>query len=262
MNKKIIMLSAFVFTSVAANAQIRVYDPNTGKDMSLESMVDGGLLEVNSGSSSKSNYVNAKSADSDGSLNSISQRNDKEKSGEYSPETHPNRYFKPMETRESKRQAAIAKFNELMKQEADHNKNIEERKIYGLGTVVVFADMKKLERSDAKILNTLDNLEGVSSVFYTPETANMLAYYPVAMKMRGELEVSFTFDSNGRNARRLHVDTWPQIIYIDPERNISRYAMTSGGLQALRLRLGEVQAYQLMKQQQEAEAKAAEKAKK
>lgn len=261
MNKKIIMLSAFVFTAVAANAQIRVYDPNTGKDMSLESMVDSGLLEVNTGSSSKSNYVNSKPARSDSSLNSISQRHEKEKSGEYSPETHPDRYFKPMETRESKRQAAIAKFNEMMKEEADHNKNIEDRKIHGLGTVVVFADMKKLERSDAKVLNALDNLDGVTSVFYTPQARNMLAYHPMAMKMRGELDVSFKFDSGGRNARRLHVDTWPQVIYIDPEKNISRYAMTAGGLQALRLRLGEVQAYKLMKQQQEAAAKAAEKAK-
>lgn len=257
MNKKIIILSAFVFTAVSANAQIRVYDPNTGKDMSLESMVDTGLLEVQTSKSEKYNKPSGNiknSSNSSSSLNSITSRQEKEKSGEYTPETHPDRYFAPMETRETKRKAAIAKFNEMVKEEAEHNKNIEDRKIHGLGTVVVFADMKTLERSDAKVLNAIKDLEGVTSAFYTPQARNMLAYYPMSMKMRGELDVSFKFDSGGRNARRLHVDSWPQIIYIDPEKNMSRYAMTTGGLKALRLRLGEVEAYKLMKQQQEAEA--------
>jgi hypothetical protein len=261
MNKKLSLLLAFALIGVSANAQIRVYDPNTGKDMSLESLVDNGILEIGGKNpnepktvkieAAKSKYNEPSSATT---LNAINTRKEIAESGDYSYETHPERYVDVYQTRAEKKKAAIAKLDSLLAQEAEHNKNIEDRKISNLGTVVVFVDVLKLERSDAKNLMGFKELNDVAVEFFMAPLKTPLAMQSVSFKMRGELDgVMFSSDKENKNARRLHVNSYPQVIYIDPDMNRSRYGMSSGGLAALKLRLGEVAAYKELKRQQEAE---------
>lgn len=133
-------------------------------------------------------------------------------------------------------------FFKYIKQEPNENKNIEKQKITNLGTVIFFTDIKSLNPSISDLMNELGEVKDIRSEFYLKEPRTASAFSLAGLKMGKDFKHKLKVDSNGKNVRRLHVNSFPAIIFVDKNKNISRYSGTSGGVMALKLRLGEARA--------------------
>lgn len=135
-----------------------------------------------------------------------------------------------------------ADFFKYINQPPDSHKPIEKQKLTGLGTVMYFTSLDSLGKKQAKVMTRVSKLEGVRLEFFIKELKSNTARVLIAAKTGGELDVFLKTDSNNKVARRLHVDSYPQIIYIAPDGSRARYSGSSGGLTALKIKLGEIKA--------------------
>lgn len=156
-------------------------------------------------------------------------------------------------TEEDKKNLDKRKFIEYIKQRPDSHRDLEKQNLKGLGLVVYFVDIKSLDNSIGKMINKVSSLEGVRTEFYLKQPRANSALMSAALKVDEETMEYLTIDSGNKTARRLHVNSYPQIIYIDPDKNWSRYGGNSGGVSALKLRLGEIREILRYREEQKAE---------
>lgn len=234
--KKTIYLSLFALVaSLSAEAQIRVYNPNTGKDMKIETLVDHGVLSIPKNESH--------SLDSSG----------KSKDKQYDPNDE-SRYVQVYQTRAEKREAAQKKLMSMMNEVPDSKKPVEKRSIENMGTIVGFIEMKSFDKSMVKVMNSIGEMSDVNSVFYMKQFKSMASLSSFAVKVGDGLKERFKVDSNNKNARRMHVGSYPVLIYIAPDKSMARYSFSSGGLTALKIKIGEVKAILEMQEKEKREA--------
>lgn len=159
-------------------------------------------------------------------------------------------------TEEQFRTMKKSDFIKYIKQVPDENKPIEQQKLSKLGTVIFFTDLDSLDANLTNVMNSVNELSEVRTVFYLKELKAMSAYTLVALKTNGKLKTELAIDSGAKNARRLHVDSYPQMIYLMPDKTQARYSGSSGGLAALKMRIGELKTLQELQAKEQAEQKA------
>jgi len=128
----------------------------------------------------------------------------------------------------------------MMNRIPDSNKPIDQRKITGLGTLLVFTEMKGVDKSFSKFLNSVGEVDGIKKLFFLKQPKSGASFLSMAVQTEGELKQKLKVDNNNKNARRMHVNSYPVMIYIAPDGSKSRYSASSGGLTALKIRLGEI----------------------
>jgi hypothetical protein len=159
-------------------------------------------------------------------------------------------------TEEQFRTMKKSDFIKYIKQVPDENKPVEQQKLSKLGTVLFFTDLDSLDNSLTKVMNSVNELKEVRVVFYLKELKASSAYMLVSFKTNGKLKAELAVDSGNKVARRLHVDSYPQMIYLMPDKNQARYSGSNGGLAALKMRIGELKTLQELQAKEQAEQKA------
>tara|TARA_Y100001960_G_scaffold66122_1_gene69600 strand:- start:1197 stop:1820 length:624 start_codon:yes stop_codon:yes gene_type:complete len=145
-------------------------------------------------------------------------------------------------TKEDLKKMNKADFVKYINQIPDENKPIEKQKVRNLGTVIYFVDLDNVNRTTSDVMNSIEEIEGVRKVYYLKQPKAVSALILLATKTDGKLDVDLKIDSGNKVARRLHVDDYPQMMYLMPDGTKSRYSGKKGGLMALKLRIGEVKA--------------------
>lgn len=140
-------------------------------------------------------------------------------------------------------------FVKYINQVPDETKPIEKQKVRNLGTVIYFVDLDNIGKEITKVMNEIDGIDNVRKVYYLKEPRAVSAMVLLASRSNGKLKVEMKIDSGNKAARRLHVDTYPQMMYLMPDGSKARYSGKNGGLTALKLRIGEVKALQELEKQ-------------
>lgn len=128
----------------------------------------------------------------------------------------------------------------MMNRIPDSNKPIDQRSITGLGTLLVFTEMKGIDKSFSKFLNSVGDVDGIKKIFFLKQPKSGASFLSLAVQTEGELDQRLKIDPKNKNARRMHVNSYPIMIYIAPDGSKARYSASSGGLTALKIRLGEI----------------------
>lgn len=182
----------------------------------------------------------------------------------YNPETNkeikkPVEYLKqqgvipgPGElTEEQFKNMSKADFKDYINQVPNDNKKIENQKLSGMGTVLYFTDIKSLEPKSSKIMNKVGELKDVRVEFFFKQPKTPSAVSLVGLKMGTDFKYMIKMDSRNKIIRRLHVSSFPTIIYIDPDQNRSSYSGSAGGVAALKMRINELKTLKALKAQQQ-----------
>tara|TARA_Y100000590_G_scaffold111764_1_gene127454 strand:+ start:3377 stop:4048 length:672 start_codon:yes stop_codon:yes gene_type:complete len=190
-------------------AQIRVYDPTTGEEKSLDYLKKVGAVD---------------------DLKPLEEENYK---------INRSKYYSEVAGREFRTKEELF---EYMNQVPDRHKPIDQQKISGLGTVVVFGSIATLDEEKAENMNSIKAIPNIRTEFYLKRPNSMAALATLGVKTGAVFEGELKFDSGGDNARQLRVSNYPAVIYIAPDGSQARFNLTAGGVTALRMKIGEVQA--------------------
>lgn len=200
MLKRIIIVLFIVLFSVQSNAQIRVYNPDTGKSMNADVLINSGALGVDSGKATS-------------------------------------------KMTESEKKSLILKD---VDKKLGITKQIQEKKAkakkINLGKVFVFTDVTKFDEDNVEAINKLaESVTKVSKEYYIKPFSSPIALLASGFRAKEELNIYLKDDRGENLARKMHVTKYPEIIYIEPKGQKSRYALSKGGVTALKMRIAEVE---------------------
>tara|TARA_Y100000590_G_scaffold315461_1_gene356757 strand:+ start:1564 stop:2235 length:672 start_codon:yes stop_codon:yes gene_type:complete len=206
---KILIILLTCLISLESYAQIRVYDPTTGEEKSLKYLEKVGAVDDVSPLEEENHKINR------------------------------SKYYSKVADREFRTKEELF---EYMKQIPDRQKPIDQQKISGLGTVVVFGSIATLDEENSEYMNSIRNISNVRTKFYLKRPNTIASLASLAVKTKAAFKGELLFDSGGKNARQLRVSSYPTVIYIAPDGSQARFELTAGGVNALRMKIGEVYA--------------------
>lgn len=206
--KTLTILLACLF-AVESYAQIRVYDPTTGQEKSLKYLEQVGAVD---------------------DIKPLEQENHR---------LNKSKYYSELAGREFTSREDLLNY---MNQVPDRHKPIDQQKISGLGTVVVFGSIATLNEENSEYMNSIKNIPSVRKEFFLKQPNTIGAVASLAVKTKAKFKGEYAFDNGGKNARQLRVSSYPAVIYIAPDGSQARFDLTAGGVTALRMKIGEVQA--------------------